>query len=149
MNKARKAWYKIMAIFDGEYSWDGKKTDSRDPITWFPGAYDLKIVKRSNQSFNVEELKPYICVYSSTGKGASISANPEKFAKTICEDFGLEIERVLWVEDHKNAVNRFEVILYTKMTIMKDTFFYKIQKRPPSEKELLVLEKEMGELLSY
>ncbi len=33
-----------MAIFKGRYSWDGKKNDQREPIAWFPGTYDLKIV---------------------------------------------------------------------------------------------------------
>ena len=33
-----------MKIFNGKYSWDGKKHDNQEPIAWFPGAYNLKIV---------------------------------------------------------------------------------------------------------
>ncbi len=71
-----------------------------EPIAWFSGSYDVKLFKRAPSSRKVQYLKPFICIYAPTGEGQSISANPEKFAKQICFDFSLDLEKVLWVEDH-------------------------------------------------
>lgn len=125
-----------MAIFHGRYSWDGTKSDSREPISWFPGAYDLTIAKLDAINKNVEFLRPYICIYTNTGQGYSVSANPEKFAKRICEDFSLQIDRVLWVERKEQGSQEYDVILFQKKGQMGKTHFYAMEKRKPNEAEL-------------
>ena len=132
-----------MAIFDGRYRWDGTKTGEQEPIAWSPGAYDVKIFKCAGSTDKVQHLKPFVCIYAATGEGQSISANPEKFAKQICHDFGLDIERVLWIEDQLTDTNRYIVILFSRLTKVGTTIFYKTTKRLALESELQLIEREL------
>lgn len=132
-----------LKIFNGIYSWDGTKADGRDPIAWSSGAYDVKILKRDRGGGNIEMLKPFICVYSATGKGQSISSQPEKFAKQLCDEFSLQIERVFWIEEHKGNTDRYEAIIFTRSMKMGKTIFYKTEKRPLHLQEKQELEKEL------
>jgi hypothetical protein len=127
------------SIFTGRYSWDGKKTDQREPIAWFPGAYDLKIVNLTIGKKNITFLKPFLCIYTNTGAGYSISEHPEKFAKSVCHDFDLEIDKVLWVEQLVPGKTMFEVVNFEKCGILGDDSFYLIKKRPPRENEMRLI----------
>jgi hypothetical protein len=135
-----------MAIFNGRYSWTGKRTDDQQPIAWSPGAYDVQIYKRDSQSKNIELLKPYVCIYSRTGKGQSISVNPEKFAKQLCHEFSLHIERVFWVEDLLGDEDRYEVVQFCRSGRVGKTIFYTIEKRKATSQEIELLKKERGSL---
>jgi hypothetical protein len=132
-----------MAIFQGRYSWDGTKTDHREPISWFPGAYDLKIINLAKSADSITYIRPYLCVYTNTGRGYSVSANPEKFAKRICEDFNLQIEKVLWVEQAEAGSEVFEIVTFRKRGQIGDAAFYSMQKRTPMDNELNLIRKEM------
>lgn len=132
-----------MAIFAGKYRWEGTKTGEREPIAWSSGAYDVKIFKSVSSSDKVQHLKLYVCIYAPTGEGQSISANPEKFAKQICNDFSMDIERVLWVEDLMTNEDRYEVISFTRSTKIGTTIFYKTTKRLALESELQLIEREL------
>jgi hypothetical protein len=135
-----------MAIYAGRYQWDGKKTGEQEPIAWSPGAYDIKIFECVSNSEKVQHLKPVVCIYAPTGDGQSISANPEKFAKQICNDFSLDIERVLWVEDHLTPENRYEVIKFTKSTKIGNTILYRTDKRMAFEREVRMIQQELKEM---
>ena len=135
-----------MAIFNGRYRWDGTKKDDLDPIAWNPGSYDVKILDLRTPAGNVDYLKPVICLYAGTGEGQSISANPEKFAKRICCDFSLEIERVLWVEDHLFEQDRYEIIIFSRAGRMGKGFFYRTDKRKALVSEVKLIEKALNEL---
>lgn len=138
-----------MKIFNGKYSWDGKKHDDREPIAWFPGAYDLKIINLTESgSEKVRYLKPYLCIFSATGEGVSVSANPEKFAKQICNDFSLDIERVLWVEDLQQEPDRFEISIFTRTSKLGDSVFYHVDKRKAISGEVQLIEKALAGLQS-
>lgn len=133
-----------MAIFAGTYRWEGTKTGARQPIAWSSGAYDVKIFKCVVSSDKVQYLKPYVCIYAPTGEGQSISANPEKFAKQICNDFSLDIEKVLWVEDLLTNEDRYEVVSFTLSTKIGTTVFYKTTKRLALESELQLIERQLA-----
>ncbi|MGB3224546.1 MAG: hypothetical protein WBB23_17220 [Desulforhopalus sp.] len=135
-----------MAIFAGRYQWDGTKRGESEPIAWFAGAYDVKIFKRTSSSEKIQHLKPIVCIYAPTGEGQSISANPEKFAKKICNDFSLDIERVLWVEDLLQKVDRYEIVMFTRSGQLGTTIFYRMDKRLASESEIGMIQKELSEL---
>jgi len=135
-----------MKIYDGIYSWDGKRHDSRDPIAWFPGSYRLQIFEVGRTGKNVTALKPYLCIYAETGHGYSISANPEKFAKHICVDFSLDLERVLWVEQLQGGAGPYEVVQFSRSSRLGESRFYQIQKRPPTPPELAFIEMEVAAL---
>ncbi len=132
-----------MAIFDGVYSWTGKREDQYEPIAWFPGAYDLKIIDLRESNNGVSFLKPYLCVFTNTGKGHSISANPEKFAKRLCVDFSLELEKVLWVERAKEDLEKFEIISFIKCGKLSETAFYQVDRRNPTPGELVLIQKNI------
>lgn len=132
-----------MAIFSGRYSWDGKKNDYREPIAWFPGAYDITIAKIAGKASRMAFIRPYICIYTNTGSGHSVSANPEKFAKRICEDFQLEMEKVLWVEQLSPHGNDYEVIMFRRKGQMGNTVFYDIEKRPALPNEITIIERHL------
>lgn len=131
---------RAMEVFNGVYSWDGKKHDDRDPIAWFPGSYHLHIFSIGADGGKVTSMRQHLCMYSETGNGHSISTNPEKFAKYICEDFGLDLERTLWVEINPSKRQKYEVVDYTRRGKMKDVFFYHMKKRQPNDQELQLIE---------
>ena len=128
-----------MAIFQGRYSWDGTKSDNREPISWFPGAYDLIIAKLDGDNKTISFLRPYICIYTNTGYGYSVSANPEKFAKRICEDFSLRIDKVLWAERKEPDSEEYDIIIFQKKGQMGETIFYSMEKRAPLPAELRLI----------
>jgi len=131
-----------MAIFNGVYSWDGTKMDGQEPIAWSAGSYNVTIYKRSTRG-NVELLKPYVCVYSRTGDGQSISANPEKFAKQLCKEFSLEMDRVLWVEHLLVGTGGYEVVMFTRSGKVGENIFYKAEKREARNSEIMQLQQEL------
>jgi hypothetical protein len=133
-----------MAIFDGRYQWDGIKRGEQDPITWSPGAYNVHIFKCASSTEKVQFLKPFVCIYASTGEGQSISANPEKFAKQICNDFSLAIERVLWVEDLLTDEDRYQVVMFSPSAKMAKTVFYRTDKRMARESEVLMIQQGLS-----
>jgi len=135
-----------MAIFDGRYRWDGTKKGETEPIAWFAGSYDVKIFKCTASSGKVHHLKSHVCLYAPTGEGQSISANPEKFAKQICDDFSLELERVLWVEDLLQDKDRYEVVIFNKSARVGATIFYRIEKRPAMESEIRLIRQQLSRL---
>jgi len=132
-----------MTIFHGRYSWDGTKADDKEPISWFPGAYDLTITDLSEASDTLTFIRPFLCVFTNTGKGYSVSANPEKFVKRICEDFSLQIDKVLWVERNKPGSESFDIIVFTKKGQMGETAFYSMQKRQPLANELNLIQRQL------
>ncbi len=135
-----------MQIFNGIYSWDGKKRDGRDPVAWFPGAYHLYIFKIGEDDGNITSFRQHLCMYSETGNGHSISAHPEKFAKHVCEDYSIDLERTLWVEINPSLDAHYEVIVYSRKSKLKEVFFYRVQKRPPTDSELKLIEDHLAYL---
>jgi len=133
-----------MEVYNGIYSWDGKKHDDREPIAWFPGSYHLHIYAIGEDAGNVTSLRKHLCVYAETGNGHSISSNPEKFAKYICDDFGLDLERTLWVEVRADRQQKYEVVDYARRGRMKDVSFYEIKKREPNDQELKLIESRLS-----
>lgn len=136
-----------MTLFNGRYRWDGTKKDNLDPIAWFPGCYDVKIIDCSKETGNIRLLKPYLCLYARTGEGQSISAQPEKFAQRICRDFSLEIGRVLWVEDLLTQQDRYEVVSFMRIGRVGDNVLYRTTKRMASASEVELIEKALTSLV--
>ncbi len=132
-----------MQIFKGYYSWNGTKEDGREPISWYPGGYDLRISRLDTGKDKVQYLKPVICIFTNTGAGHSVSANPEKFSKRICEDFSLDLEKVLWVEQITPGEDVYEVITFTEKSKLAEQKFYSISRRAPTAGEQFLIDQEM------
>lgn len=135
-----------MSIFNGRYRWDGIKKDTLEPIAWYPGSYEVKILDLSPKLKKVQFFKPYICLYARTGEGQSISVNPEKFAKQICHDFSLDIDRVLWVEDLLTEKDRYEIVVFTRTGKMGKDYFYRIEKRKALKAEMEMIQRGLADL---
>jgi len=135
-----------MAIFNGRYEWDGTKSGDLEPVAWYPGSYDVKIVNLGGAG-KVVSLKSVLCLFSPTGQGHSISANPERFARRICAEFSLEIERVLWIEDSLAMENRYQVVNFVRSGKMGEGYFYKAARRPAMAAELKIIGLALESLL--
>ncbi len=134
-----------MLIYDGIYSWDGNKYPGQKHICWWPGAYNLKIVDCSENTKGVHLLKPYISIFSNTGNGTSIINCTQNFMKKICQDFNLEINRVLWVEHFPDQNDSFEVASIKKSVTVGDEALYSVSRREIMSNELLLLKKHFKE----
>jgi hypothetical protein len=133
-----------MKIFSGRYSWDGKKHANEEPIAWFPGTYNLKIFDLTTDGpGGVTHLKPFLCIYSKTGEGMSISENPEKFAKHICSEFSLVLDKVLWAEEMPADSGQYEVIVFAESGRLGSSYFYRTSRRKPIAGEIKVIQKEL------
>ena len=139
-------WSLLMTVFNGRYCWDGCKKDDREPIAWYPGCYNLKIFGSNPKRGVVEYLKSHTCVYSRTGEGVSISDNPVRFAKQICDDFSLQLERVLWVEELHGEKKRFVIVMFKKCGKLGDEKIYNVTKREPrpDENKLIKMQLEQA-----
>jgi hypothetical protein len=135
-----------MTIFNGKYSWDGTKKNKREPIAWFPGSYDLKIFSIGDDKGGVKHLKQYACIYSKTGDGLSISENPEKFARQVCDDFSLDLEKGLWVEDLLCEKDRYIIVMFSRCRRLGDTIIYTTSKRKPFNAEKRWIKEALAKL---
>lgn len=127
-----------MAIFNGRYQWDGTKSGELEPVAWYPGSYDVKIVTLGGDD-KVIAFKTALCLYSGTGEGQSISAHPERFAKRICADFSLDLERVLWVEDLLKGADRYQIVHFSRTGRMGKDYFYRSSKRGATGSEIRLI----------
>ena len=88
-----------MILFDGIYSWSGKTGTGKRPVSWWPGSYKVKIIDLSDTTPNgVFHMRPWICLFTDTGKGFNVRNHFQYFAQSICQEFGLVLQKVLWVE---------------------------------------------------
>ena len=96
-----------MILYDGVYEWDGRSIDGRQPICWWPGSYRMRIVDLSSDNPKIIYLKSYAVILKNMGKGTSLKNYIHNFARTISEEFDMEIDKTLWAEiipDSNNAL---------------------------------------------
>ena len=128
-----------MVIFDGTFEWDGKKRSDRFPISWWPGSYRIKIVDLRDRMPGAILMRPYLCILSDTGDGFSIKNTFERFAMSVCDRFGLDVEKVLWVEEHSINDNRGAALVEPVMKIGGKPI-YKTLWRPIRPNEMKLVE---------
>ena len=127
-----------MVIYDGKFEWDGKKRSGNFPISWWPGSYRIKIIDLREKTPGAVLLRPYLCILSDTGNGFSIKNTFEKFALSVCDQFGLDVEKVLWVEEHPVDTDKGAAMVTAVMKIGGKSI-YKTTWHPvrPNETELI------------
>jgi len=113
-----------MIIFDGKYSWSGKKNSEVHPISWWAGAYRLKIIDLSKSGGSVLMLKPIVVIVADTRDGASATNCASELVKSICRDFNLDIRKVLWVEYHPGPPDFMKIGKFTPMATLHDETLY-------------------------
>jgi hypothetical protein len=127
-----------MVIFEGKFQWDGKKRSNRFPISWWPGSYRIKIIDLRDRAPGAVLMRPYLCILSDTGEGFSIKNTFERFALSVCDQFNLDVEKVLWVEEHSINENKGAALVKPVMKIgnknIYETIWHPIR---PNEMELV------------
>ncbi|MGD9730936.1 MAG: hypothetical protein AB7U45_02045 [Desulfamplus sp.] len=94
-----------MILYDGIYEWDGRSTDGKQPICWWPGSYRMRIVDLSSDNPKIIYLKSYAVILKNRGRGTSLKNYIHNFARVISEEFNIEIEKTLWVEINLDVSN--------------------------------------------
>lgn len=115
-----------MIIFNGKYSWDGKKRSASAPVTWWPGSYNIRIIDLNVMMPGVHHIKPYVCIFSDTGNGFSVRNTFQHLAVAIAGEFGLDPTRVLWIEHFpERKSDRMDAATIEAVTIIGSQIIYK------------------------
>ena len=91
-----------MILHDFTYEWDGKSHDGETPITWWPGAYRVKIVNLASDADGIQYLFPTAVIFKGIRTKGNLNASLKNyihnFAEKICKGYDLNINNTLWVE---------------------------------------------------
>ncbi len=91
-----------MILHDFTYEWDGKSRNGEKPITWFPGAYRVRIVKLESDQAPVQFLFPVAVLLKPILKKdstyQSLKNYIHNFAEKLAAEYHLDIHKTLWVE---------------------------------------------------
>lgn len=91
-----------MILHDFIYEWDGKSQSGKTPITWWPGAYRVRIVKLGDEKEGIHYLFPMaVFLKGVQTKGmlnASLKNYIHNFAKKFAPKYNLDVHKTMWVE---------------------------------------------------
>jgi hypothetical protein len=91
-----------MILHDFTYEWDGKSRDGEKPITWFPGAYKVRIVRLADEDTDIHYLFPVAVMLKPILKKDSgyqaLKNYIHNFAEKLSIDYDLDIHKTMWVE---------------------------------------------------
>lgn len=91
-----------MILHDFLYEWDGKSRSGKTPISWWPGAYRVRIVKLGDEEKGVRYLFPMAvflkAVKTDAVMNTSLKNYIHNFAERISEAYGLDAHKTMWVE---------------------------------------------------
>ncbi len=119
-----------MIVFDGKYSWNGTKRGSSKPVSWWPGAYWLKIINLSQSYGNIHMLKPIIIFAAETDNGHCVRHRYQDLVKNVCRDFKLQLEKLLWIAYNVNSPNQIETAAFELITRLGSEVFFSVRWRP-------------------
>ncbi len=135
-----------MILHDIIYEWDGKTHTGKKPITWWPGAYRVRIVRLGTDTGNVSFLTPFAVICKGIPKkevlNTSLRNCIENFAKAISEAYKLDIAKALWVE----LGDPVKVALFKKEGNLTDETFYTVTWRPARPPELAMIEPYISDM---
>ncbi len=129
-----------MIVYDGTYRWKGSTASQKRPISWWRSAYRLRIIDVSRGGRDVVFLKPHMVLFTDTGEGASVTNCLPDLAKQICEDFNLDLNRVLWVEDRPDEAHRYQVAMFHPVARLSGELLYQVDWREAAPGELRLIE---------
>jgi len=133
-----------MILYDGIYSWSGKTSSGKRPVSWWPGSYRVKIVDLSDTTPDgVFHIKPVICLFADTGKGFNVRNHFQYFAQSICQEFGLRLNKVLWVEYYPEGPTMDVATLNEGAMVGKERL-YTVHWRPIHEDEAQLIGPHKG-----
>ncbi|VFQ42829.1 hypothetical protein [Desulfoluna butyratoxydans] len=133
-----------MILYDGIYSWSGKTSSGKRPVSWWPGSYRVKIVDLSDTTPDgVFHIKPVICLFADTGKGFNVRNHFQYFAQSICQEFGLTLNKVLWVEYYPEGT-AMDVATLNEGAMVGKERLYTVHWRPVHEDEAQLIGAHKG-----
>jgi hypothetical protein len=91
-----------MVVHDFIYEWDGKSIDGEKPVSWWPGAYHVKIIDLSLKSNDIRYLIPTAVLLKNARTNPEMNTSLKNyihnFAIKISRDYNLDMEKTLWIE---------------------------------------------------
>ena len=91
-----------MIRHDFTYEWDGKSRNGEKPITWFPGAYSVRIVDLKQAETPVHFLVPVAVLLKPILKKdwayQALKNYIHNFAEKLSAEYDLDINKTMWVE---------------------------------------------------
>ncbi len=91
-----------MILHDFTYEWDGKSKSGKTPISWWPGAYRVRIIQLGNEDDGVQYLFPIAVLLKSVKTDAAMNTSLKNyihnFAEHLSKAYNLDIDKTLWVE---------------------------------------------------
>ncbi len=91
-----------MVVHDFIYEWDGKSVDGEKPVSWWPGAYHVKIVDLSLKSSDISYLIPTAVILKNARTNPEMNTSLKNyihnFAEKISKAYDLDMEKTLWIE---------------------------------------------------
>jgi hypothetical protein len=124
-----------MIRYDGRYDWKGKRETGGAPISWWPSAYHLTIIDFTHQYDGAVMMKPVVNILTNTGRGSSAINIFQNLARHIAKDFGLTLERCLWITGETGEMDSLRVVLFKPATIIGGKTLYRIRFRDLLEGE--------------
>ncbi len=126
-----------MIFFDGTYRL--KKDDQTglragsDAVAY---SWRIRIINLSLGNQEVLHLRPFIVVVTHTGDGLFQSNCAEHLGRSICRDFDLDIENILWIEQFPGKTDTMQVAVFQPKSYFVNSTFYDINWRPIRNSEL-------------
>ena len=140
-----------MIIFNGKFSWDGKKGGEHKPVSWWPGSHYLTIVDFSVEKPEVLLLKPIIVFAADAKEGHSIHKRYQDLVAGVCREFDLDVQKVLWIRYSRDSENEMKVAVIKLLSGMGPYKVYDFKWRSlmANERELIdsflpLLSRNMG-----
>ena len=137
-----------MIIFNGKFSWDGKKDGDHKPVSWWPGSHYLTIVDFSAEKPDVVLLKPVIVLAADTKEGHSIHKRYQDLVMGVCREFNLDLQKVLWVRYSRDFENEMKVAVIKLLSGMGPYEVYDLKWRSLMANERKSIDSLLPMLLS-
>jgi hypothetical protein len=128
-----------MIRHDFIYEWDGKSKSGKTPISWWPGAYRVRIVQLAEESDDVAYLFPVAVLLKSVKTDAVMNTSLKNyihnFAERISEKYDLDINKTMWIELQDKA--RIAHLNPDRRLSEKTLFSFSWRDARPNELEML------------
>lgn len=135
-----------MVLHDFTYKWDGKSQDGKKPVSWWPGAYHVKIVQLSSDSSKVNFLVPFVVLLKNARTHPSMNTSLRNyiynFAQKISEQYKIEMGKTLWIE----IDNTIKVIRLRPHPKLMTAALYALSWRPIRPNELDMIEPYLDDM---
>lgn len=128
-----------MILHDFIYEWDGKSTGGEKPVSWWPGAYHVKIVQLGTDKNNISYLVPMAVILKNARTHPTMDTSLKNyihnFAEKLSKEYDLDINKTLWVE----IDDQIKVACLTPLKESAPEMIYSISWRPIRPNELVMI----------